>query len=183
LRFNPAFAGPDLTSREGSMTTNKDNQPSTRQFYLREHGVPILLSSVLSSVVTVLAVLGVQHYLSKSGKAAERQRLEEILFGKWELIESTQEPVTHEGEREWIEFRKDATLRSRSFSTITANGKLVSKSEQFRTIGYKVVDGEHIVWNADRDDYNRQDIKVAHTDDELTLHKPGGVVERYKRMN
>jgi hypothetical protein len=155
---------------EGTMNTDA-------QSYFRRHGLAMLLSAVVSSALTVLAVFAVQRYQSSDGGGSAKKRLEELLPGRWELFEPDEGP-----DREWIEFRPDGTLRSRSFGTIRADGKLVSKGEQLTTIAYQVDDGEHITLNPERNDYGKRQARVVLAGDELTLQDPGqGPVKRYRR--
>lgn len=149
------------------------------QSYFRRHGPAMLLSAVVSSALTVLAVLALQRYQTSDGGGSAKKRLEEQLPGRWEQVEPDEGP-----DREWIEFRPDGTLRSRSFSTIRADGKLVSKGEQLITIAYRVDDGQHITLNPERSDYNKRQARVVLAGDELTLHDPGqGQVKRYRRAH
>jgi hypothetical protein len=154
------------------------DQPSARPSYLRQHGRAMLLSAALSSVLTLLAVFAWGRYQAMHGQEAARLRLQERLLGRWELVE----PADEGPGREWVEFRLDGTLRMRAFQTVRADGKLISREEQFVTVGYRVDDGGHITLNPERDDYGRRQARVVLDGDGLTLHDPGQAqVKRYRQ--
>jgi len=148
-------------------------------YYLRRHGLAMLLSAIVSSGLTVLAVFAVQRFQASSGIESAKKGLEEQLLGRWEVVE----PDGEGPDREWIEFRPDGTRRSRPFSTILADGKLISKGEQLNTIAYRVDDGGHITLNPEIDGFGRRQARVVLSGDEMTLHDPGqGQVKRYRRV-
>lgn len=148
------------------------------QSYLRQHGLAMLLAAIISAGLTVLAVFAVQHYQARYGIEAAKQQLGERLLGRWEVIEPDSGP-----DREWYEFRPDGTLRVRLFSTVRADGKLVSRGEQLITIAYRVDDGEHITLNPEVNDYGKRQARVVLAGDQLTLHDPGqGEVKRCRRV-
>ncbi len=147
------------------------------QSYLRRHGLAMSLSAVVSSGLTVLAVFAVQHYQASYGIESAKRQLGERLLGRWEVIEPDAGP-----DREWYEFRPDGGLTFRTFSTVKADGKLVSKGEQLVTIAYRVDDGEHITLCPDRDDHAKRQARVVLAGDELTLNEPG-VVRRCRRTS
>jgi hypothetical protein len=138
----------------------------------------MLVSATVSAGLTVLAVLAVQRYQANNSIESERKHLEEHILGRWEVFEPDQGP-----DREWIEFRPDGTMRSRSFTTIQVDGRLVSKEQQLITIAYRVDDGGHITLCPERNDYGKRQARIALAGEELTLHDPGQAqVKRCRRV-
>jgi hypothetical protein len=149
---------------------------------VRQHGLVILISCIVSSAITVLVMLWLQGYfaaLQAERLAAQAKRLESSLLGKWELIEATppRRPEIKAGE-EWCEFRPDGTLKDRSITTVDADGKLTDQQEHLQVFTFMVVDGDHILLNPGGAEHL---IRVVLAGDELTLHKQYGEVARYKR--
>jgi hypothetical protein len=148
------------------------------QSYLRRHGLAMLVSAIVSSGLTVLAVLALQRYQASNSIEAAKKHLEEHILGRWEVVEPGQGP-----DREWIEFRPDGTMRSRSFTTIRTDGRLDSKEEQLVTVAYRVDDGERITLCPERNDYGKRQARIVLAGDELTLHDPGQAqVKRCRRV-
>jgi hypothetical protein len=164
------------------VTSDPPNPAVGKQGFLRKHGLTILCSTVASSLITIFVMLGIQGYFSRiqaERLAAQAKGLELSLLGKWVLIESTppRPPEIKAGE-EWQEFRPDGTLRDRSITTISGNGKVTDQSENIQVMSYKVVDGDHILLNPGGREHL---IKVVLVGDELTLHQQYGGVMRYRR--
>ena len=83
------------------MSAAPQHPPPPARSFLRAHGIPMLIASLVSSALTVVVVLGIQKYASGQRQEAERKRLEEALLGKWEMEESTEEPMDDgDGRRE-----------------------------------------------------------------------------------
>jgi hypothetical protein len=144
----------------------------------------MLLAALAASGVTAGVIFGVQAWWPKAFSLADggdaARRLAGALLGKWELAESNSDapPPPKDAGPPWIEFRKDGTLRHRSFTTVTNDGNVVSQEERVQLAAYTVPDGEHIVVGEGGEENH---IRVVLDGDELTLHNQYGGVERYRR--
>lgn len=168
------------------MSQSETSPPGPRPSYLARHGIAMAVSGALTCVLTVAAVLGVQRYLNlrveeseRTAREERRKLLEHALLGRWELVESTQQPVTTPGSREWIEFQKNGAQRSRWFQVTKVNGEVESRVEQFNTLSYEVADVDRLVYKASTG--ARRELKFVLDGDELTLDSNNGI-EKYQRV-
>ena len=166
--------------------SQSDTSPSGPQpSYFARHGIAIAVFSALTCLLTVAAVLGVQRYLNTRAQESERtsreerrKQIEQALLGRWELIESTMEPVTTPGSREWMEFQKNGVQQFRWFQVTKVNGEVVSRSERFGTLAYEVADVDRLIYDPKG---VRRQLTFVLDCDELTLDSNNGI-EKSQRV-
>lgn len=170
------------------MIPSDASQINPERSYFARHGVAIAVSCVLSCLLTLALVFGIQRYLThreRNSQAALKEerikQLEKSLLGRWELVEASAYAMMGKpGDPEWIEFESNGISKSRWFQVTTVNGQEASRIEKFNVISYHVADVDRLIYGDPKGPGVWRPLKFTLDGDELILDSSNGI-EKYKR--